>query len=422
VNHFAHASYRQNRTIVGPNRVAGAAQLTVFVGLYDSIPYFDHLVKQISSQRETRVRWLFVDNASSDETWVRLNAWAATESHRDITLVRNGFNLGATGSIFVNLDLVTTEWLTFIHQDDIYLPHHLDTLDCAVRTSPNDVVGVFTDMARVNKLGAQIGSFPPPIWMLPDMDPPTVFLALLRNHCIPWSALAVRTQTLLETEAPWHSTAFPDTEITMRLAGRGRFVHLNRETMRYRDNQASESRSIDNRERKFGATVSLFRVFNSAEFASLADRIERADRAAFVVALRNATLVRLGDNDRSDLVIAGALERLEQLWDNSEPTGLSALAATYGALGAAATTTLLDRMLAAAGGKSLPTAVAPVPDDDVREASTMATRLSVTSFVVRPHEAFGYYIPYAVRRAIARRVIRALTRGNPLSAWRFEWR
>jgi glycosyltransferase involved in cell wall biosynthesis len=408
---------------VRTGRVDASARLTVFVGLYNSLPYFDHLVQQIEAQTARDVHWLFVDNASADDTWARVTTWAES-TDRDITLVRNSMNLGATGSIFVNLDLVSTEWVTFIHQDDIYLPHHLATLRDTALGSDDGTVGVFSDMARADDDGKAIGSYPPPIWLVPDLEPPTLFLALLRNHCIPWSALAVRTTVFRETEAPWHSTAFPDTEITMRLTGRGTFVHIEKETMRYRDNLASESRSIDNRERKFGATVSLFRVFNSAEFAVLARAIRTDDRAPFVEGLRNALVVRLGDTDRARLVTAGALERLEQLWDNAEPSALSGLASIYGELGAAATTSLLDRMSAAAGGTSdQPTeVVALAPGGTERPDAAASPARVIPAFVMRGYERFGNRLPYGVRRFAARSLIRFATRGNALSAWRFVWR
>ncbi len=417
-----HENYRLNRTVVPSGHSGEAPRLTVFVGLYNANPYFDHLLEQIEAQSVHDVRWLFVDNASSDDTWERLSSWVATVD-RDVTIVRNGFNLGATGSIFVNLDLVTTEWLTFIHQDDIYLPHHLATLASAAEGAAPDVVGVFTDMARADHEGHPLGSYPPPIWMVPDLDPPTVFLSLLRNHCIPWSALAVRSEVFRQTEAPWHSTAFPDTEITMRLAGRGRFVHVEKETMRYRDNMASESRSIDDRERKFGATVSLFRVINSEEFALLAATVAAADRAAFVTGLANSITVRLGSTDRALLVTAAALERLGQLWDDSEPTVLAGLAVIYGGLGASATSGLLDRMSDAAGGPSVSTPVTPLPDGLASTAvDTTSPARAIPGFLMAVYQRFGYVIPYFARRAAARVVIRAITRGNPHSAWRFQWR
>lgn len=414
---FTHAEFRARRTIIESTQPLPGARLTVFVGLFNSDPYFDHLVEQIEAQTLHSTRWLLVDNDSQDKTWSRVTAWASS-IQRDVTLVRNGINLGATGSIFVNMDLVSTEWVTFIHQDDVYLPLHLETLQTAAVSSPPGTVGVFSDMARTNAAGKPIGSFPPPIWMVPDLDPPTVFLSLLRNHCIPWSALAVRSEVFRQTEAPWHSTAFPDTEITMRLAARGRFVHIDKETMRYRDNMASESRSIDDRERKFGATVSLMRVFNSAEFASIALDLPQRERASFATGLRNSILVRLGDTDRAHLVIAAANERLSQLWDDSEPAVLDTLASVYGGLGAAATAGLLDRMSEVAGGAGARTPIAPDPD------AVTVTRAAVTVpiFVMRAYERFGPLLPYLFRRALARLVIRTATRNDPLSAWRFEWR
>ncbi|MEJ1230374.1 MAG: glycosyltransferase [Galbitalea sp.] len=417
----AHADYRKTRIVIGDPRVRVPSEITVFVGLYNSLPYFDDLVAQITAQTIQNARWLFVDNASSDQTWERLTAWAAS-SGLDATLVRNPINFGATGSIFVNLDLVTTEWVTFLHQDDIYLPRHIATLEEAAVSSSPETIAVFSDMGRADQHGKPIGSYPPPIWLVPDLEPPTLFLALLRNHCVPWAALAVRTTVFRETEAPWHSTAFPDTEITMRLSARGRFVHVPKETMRYRDNLASESRSIDDRERKFGATVSLFRVFNSVEFASLAEQLPRTERGAFAEGLRNAIRVRLGDTDRAHLVTAGALERLDQLWDNTDPTVLSLLAEIYGALGAAATTGLLDRMSGAAGGSGAATIVAPAEFADPSSRTADPTALRIPPRAFRVYEIVGPLTPYWLRRFLARSAIRTITRGNALSAWRFVWR
>jgi hypothetical protein len=256
--------------------------------------------------------------------------------------------------------------------------------------------------------------------MVPDLDPPTVFLALLRNHCIPWPTLVVHTREFRETEAPWHSTAFPDTEITMRLAGRGTFVHVEKETMRYRDSVTSESRSIDDRERKFGATVSLFRVFNSQEFGKLAMDVAPSERPAFAEGLAAAITVRLGETDRGRLVLAGALERLAELWDRSEPTTLERLSSLYGGMGATATSDLLGRMTEAAGGSASVEPIAPA--EDSIDCVAAPTSHQVGGIVRRAYERVGHRLPYRVRRFAARRVIGFATRNDALSPWRFEWR
>lgn len=423
VGAFPHSAYRRNREVTQYGSASAATAFTVFVGLYNAVPYLEALIHQIEAQKLKDVHWLFIDNASSDDTWEDVNAWAR-ESSLSTTLVRNGFNLGATGSIFVNLDLVTTEWVAFMHQDDVYLPTHFSTLAKAAAESSPNAVGVFSDMGRIRHTGRRIGSYPPPIWMVPDLEPATVFLSLLRNHCIPWPTLAVRTIPFRETESPWHSTAFPDTEITMRLAAKGTFVHIRKETMRYRDNAASESRSIDDRERKFGATVSLFRVFNSAEFGMLANSLPPEDRSDFVVGLRNAILVRLGETERAMLVIAGAFERLSQLWDHDEPTVLAELGILYEELGAHATSTLLKRMTSATGADPVAT---PAPlGIDIASPESIARpggiRGSVMLTVQRSYEGVGFLVPYRIRRAMARAIIGLVSRRNPLSPWRFTWR
>jgi hypothetical protein len=419
-----HSRYRAERVVQSFGTPSGEPALTVFVGLYNASPYFEHLIRQIEGQSIEGARWLFVDNDSGDETWQLVTSWAAT-SPLDITLVRNGFNLGATGSIFVNLDLVSTPWVAFMHQDDIYLPHHFSSLSEAAAASSAETVGIFSDMGRADENGRSIGAFPPAIWLVPDMQPATLFLSLLRNHCVPWPTLAVRTDRFRASEAPWHSTAFPDTEITMRMvASGGQFVHLDHESMRYRDNLSSESRSIDDRERKFGATVSLFRVIASTEFATLALSLDESERAAFAEGFRSATLARLGDTERASLVIAGALERLDHLWQQSEPSVLTSLGELYRGLGSVPTSSLLGRMAKDAGGSGEidDSAVTTMDTTGLLGAPRKDSAVAGLGAVQRVYERTGFLIPYRIRRGVARLLIRRLTRSSPQSAWNFEWR
>ncbi len=415
---YPHAAYRASRQLVPSPAVDESAILTVFVGLYNGAEWLDGLLAQIEAQEIASARWVFVDNASADDSWERVSAWAATTT-LDVTLVRNAFNLGGTGSIFVNLDLITTDWLAFMHQDDIYLPNHFSTLANAAAGATDDTVGIFSEMGRVNQDGKRIGAYPPASWMVPDLDPATVFLGLVRNHFIPWPTIAFRTAPFGAAESPWHSTAFPDTEVTLKLAARGRFVHLPVETMRYRDNPGSESRVIDGRERQFGATLSLTRTFQTPEFEIIARGVVPAEREAFALALKDAILVRLGESDRATLVVAGAFERLIQFWDRTEPRVLAELRNLYDGIGAAATSSLLDRMTTAAGGSSLaafpePVEGSPAPAGDAVVADRGAA--------VRLWERVGYLVPRFVRRPLSTGAIRVMTRGHERSAWRYEWR
>lgn len=419
---FPHAEYRANRTVVPSRHELDSATLTVFVGLYNGVEYWDGLIEQIESQTGSGYRWLLVDNASSDETWTLISAWVAT-SPLDVTLVRSDFNLGSTGSVFVHFDLVTTTWGAFMHQDDVYLPDHFLTIEEFASAAPSDAVCLFSDMGRVSHDGKPLGSYPAPIWMVPDLEPATLFLALIRNHCIPWPTLTVRADVFREMEGSWHSTAGPDTEVTLRLIARGSFIHIPKETMRYRDNTSSESRSIDDRERRFGMTMTLLRIFASPEFASIALDLEAEERSAFALGIESSIRARMGDSEKATIAITAAFERLDKLWDNTEPTVLSRLSQTYGDVGAGATASLLDRMSTAAGGTAEPAIVRPLVTgmDDGSLALEEPMR-SVPGLVTRIYEKVGHMIPYPARRLVARKVITAVTRNEPLSAWRFTWR
>jgi glycosyltransferase involved in cell wall biosynthesis len=417
---FPHANYRSRRTVVPSRHPVGEALVTIFVGLYNADAYWDGLVSLIEAQTGRGYRWLLVDNASSDDTWSSANAWAES-SELDVTLVRSAFNLGSTGSVFVHFDLVSTEWAAFMHQDDVYLPEHFEVIETTARSASPGAVCIFSDMGRVSHDGKVLGPYPPPAWMLPDLEPATLLLGLIRNHCIPWPTLAVRTAQFRAMETSWHSTAAPDTEVTLRLIAHGSFVHVAQETMRYRDNAKSESRSIDNRERRFGETMSLLRTFESPEFADIALRLRREDRSAFVVGLEHSVHSRMGMTEHAQIVISAAFERLDKLWDNAEPTVLSKLAGIYGSRGASATASLLDRMSIAAGGAFLPASVdSSIPTAPEQDPDRLRSSPAIQMF--RAYERFGYLLPYRLRRSLAHLIISTATRNNPLSAWRFQWR
>ena len=87
----------------------------------------EDLLTSIRNQNwTTAVNRLIVDNSSTDSSLELLeNKLPSTDSK--VTVVSNVQNVGALGGLYRNADLVETEWMTFTHQDDMYLPNFLES-------------------------------------------------------------------------------------------------------------------------------------------------------------------------------------------------------------------------------------------------------------------------------------------------------
>ncbi len=213
------------------------ADVTIFLGLYNAEPYLKSLEHQLSSQ-ESQVKIVVVDNMSTDNTWALIQDWLRLFPGQ-IKLARNPVNLGGTGTLFANLDLIPTRWVVTFHQDDFYKPSHVRILSNGIARATPSQVGFATDMGSMTSDGHAMTSPPRASWTLPNTSIETMFLSNLRLHNFPFPAAALRVEALLRNSIPWHSTTFPDTELVLGWVLRGELVHLEGETMLYRENPES---------------------------------------------------------------------------------------------------------------------------------------------------------------------------------------
>jgi glycosyltransferase involved in cell wall biosynthesis len=112
------------------------------------------MFSSLKSQSDSRFQILIVDNASSDNSWEILQSWIE-EFRGRIRLVRNEMNLGATGAILLNRDLILSDWFMFMHQDDLYRSNHVKTLNDSINNSVADVVSISTSMGSLSISGEE---------------------------------------------------------------------------------------------------------------------------------------------------------------------------------------------------------------------------------------------------------------------------
>jgi glycosyltransferase involved in cell wall biosynthesis len=281
----------------------------IFLGLYNSAPFFGKIEKWLPSIEAKASTILIVDNASTDGTW----NWARETlapllSNATVVLVRNSVNLGAWGSLLVNLDFLSSaEWVMTLHQDDEYSPNHLEE-HLKIMNQASASLGMISSESRSFSPGGKELSYPRGAWLLgPDASPADIFIGHLKNHSFPFSGASFRVEMLSSIPILWHSTAFPDTEMVLRAIPRWSFHYISRATVRYLENPKSESHALSQGQRELGSFLALVRVFRSQEFSNLLRGLEALELKDFAVGVNSALRIRL-----TDVTLLGLIQVIAQ--------------------------------------------------------------------------------------------------------------
>jgi hypothetical protein len=368
-----------------------------------------------------------VDNASTDNTWLQLENFIS-EIEVPITLIKNPINLGSTGSQVLNFDFLNSEWFAFIHQDDHYSPNHVKTLAKAIDHADEDVVAISTMMGSKLPNGKKRSDPPRAIWLVPSTDPQTVFLANVRQHTVPWPSTAFRTKPFVECLPPWHGTAFPDTEIILKLCAKGKFHHIEKVTMSYTENPESESHSINEVERVIGATASLARIFTSPEFIEISKGVPIGNRKEFSEALQNAITARIGSGPLNEMLWLIANETLLIAWEYSNSINLSNTSDAYSRIGAEGPSKLLDSLINsgfvnnAAVEKSTELKFEESLLSEIIQEKPKSDSLALPGLLQRAADIVLKVLPHNIERLLVTKLIRLKVRSNPIHPWNFRWR
>jgi len=284
----------------------------VFLGLFNAAKFHEKIEKWLPNLMIEGVPLLVVDNFSSDDTWV----WATGALRlllptTQVVFVRNPINLGGYGSLVTNLDLLKeSKWVMTLHQDDEYDPQHLESHIENSNEASNFLGMICSEAISVNPEGKRLG-YPRGAWFLgPDPTAADVFIAHLKNHSYPFSGASFRLSMLRQIQIPWHSTAFPDTEIVLRALPSWNFKYLQSATVKYLENSDSESHALSTEHRDFGVFLALVRVLRSDGFQRLTTQLDSADAELFAVAVHEALPARIRDPLLQRLVQVVAQEAL----------------------------------------------------------------------------------------------------------------
>jgi glycosyltransferase involved in cell wall biosynthesis len=294
--------------------------ITAFLGIYNGEKYLDSLFDQIKNQDSNEFNLLIVDNASTDNSAKIIKTWPQRLSNLNVQIIINSNNLGAGGSLNLNLQQINTPWFLTMHQDDFYKPSHVSTLIELIKKAGDDVSGVSATMGSMTNEGKKIKSIPRSTWFSSDLDNYGQFIQNIKSQSIPFPCTAFKTDIYKKTKVLIHNPSFSDSEQTLKMLCYGRFLISNNETMLYRENNLSESHSLNRIEREIGAYIGLNRVFASEIFLNLIKPMEKEEMFGFIKKLSEAVTHRVTDSKLQKITQISLIENVLDVngYDNKE--------------------------------------------------------------------------------------------------------
>jgi hypothetical protein len=361
--------------------MAGNAEHITFLGIYNANPFEDQIRSWLPRLDLNGTHLVIADNCSTDDSllWI---LELAKKIGFPLTIVRNSNNFGGHGNLVVNMNsFMDAKWITTLHQDDSYQAEHIINHKEVIDKS-NAQLGMVCSGAKSVRVDGKSIPYPRANWLLSEkFDPLTTFLANLKNHTFPFSGATFSRAVLEKYPVPWHSTAFPDTEIVLKMCVAHEIKFAKGLTVEYFENPNSESHSLTQLQRDFGAFQALARVFSHPSYEELCKLVEEQSKEEFVSSLVSGLSGRLEDSQLRLLLTQLALE-ITAGHIGYFPALLSNLAKGYSSIG---DNRAVDVLIALGGSKPIDSGSAPNVFIESamgqKEASSTRHLLSLARFV-----------------------------------------
>ena len=275
----------------------------VFLGTFNAEPWIEQVISSLEAQDCAPFRVKIIDNASTDNTISLIEEiFSKSVLRNEYTLLKNKRNIGAISSFLDRLDQFDSEWIVMIHQDDIYHPNHITTLNSAINAADANTGVVFTAMKRIDGEGNVQVSPPTLSSKLSKTDRLENFMLSLQLSPINFPACALRVSELLTTNTSRHTTAFNDIEMLLRIMCVSDICYVPSETMHYRvypGNAAALNSSVANDRAVFIGLVELFHSKEVDQVLSLAETSSHWEK--LIASINQAIEIRIKDIDIQNL-------------------------------------------------------------------------------------------------------------------------
>ena len=410
---------RESRKFMGDFSVLESKHVA-YLGLYNAERFLNEIVNWLALQDRKDIGLLVCDNKSVDGTW-SLAVKQISEVYPKSVFVQTPINLGGYGAFSLNFDLFEkSNWITTFHQDDKYRSNHLAAhADLASKASA-DLGIIASEQESYSPSGKRLG-FPRAHWFLPkDADPATVFLTNLRRHSLPFSGASFNFKLLQEIGIPWHSTAFPDTELVLRMLPNWTGFVDSSTVVEYLENPLSESHSIENSERSLGVSMSLSRVFSSKNFSTLCRQVVQSDRENFVYEVIAGIDHRIQDPLYRNFTNTLALEVMFQEFGPISNITKN-LEATYLRVGAIASSQLLHELHTFPGDSNDELCLV-TSDGDARFKTEPSRVTTKHSFFKNAISRLLGMFPRSLRRWVLGGMFALAKKLGIRTSWQFDWK
>ena len=275
----------------------------VFLGTFNAEPWIEQVISSLEAQDCAPFRVKIIDNASTDNTISLIEEiFSKSVLRNEYTLLKNKRNIGAISSFLDRLDQFDSEWIVMIHQDDIYHPNHISTLNSAINAADANTGVVFTAMKRIDGEGNVQVSPPTLSSKLSKTDRLENFMLSLQLSPVNFPACAIKVSELLTTDTARHTTAFNDIEMLLRIMCVSDIFYVPSETMHYRvypGNAAALNSSIANDRAVFIGLVELFHSKEVDQVLSLAETSSHWEK--LIASINQAIEIRIKDIDIQNL-------------------------------------------------------------------------------------------------------------------------
>lgn len=396
----------------GSGDLASGADHVVFLGVYNPTRFKKKIEKWLPKLDLTGTLLVVSDNHSSDESlgWLASLVGDMGVPH---CLVSHPANYGGYGNLASSFDaLSNTRWVTTLHQDDYYLTSHVQNHRLVIANHSGPLGMVYSEAVSEDEVGNSI-AYPRAHWLLEGgSDPVTIFLAHLRNHVFPFSGATFSMEVLRKFQIPWHSTAFPDTEIVMKMIVEYQVSKAQQQTVKYLENPRSESHSLSPEHRDYGVFQALFRVFAHPNYKRICDLVPDDQLEQFLTSLDVGIRERFKDRKLSALMKQAAFEITAQHRGRTNATMAQSLMAGYQEVDDQTAMSVLISLGAKQGvSPESKLQVSPIE-------STVAASIETKSRII---SLLGY-LPLSARKFLFRLLMATPIGKRLLPAWDFDWK